>query len=544
MAYRASTTDFVRGGDRWDRDRFAYEQNRYGDDRERFEERDRIVTRGPGGRARETDFDERYERRTSRPYDDDDDFVREKRYYDDDYRSRRSSPPPEFERKVFREREREYRQPSPPRRPTMVRRQSSLDTFDRRPLPRFYERDEYGPPARREDVRPEYRPEPYQPIPLPRSRALPPPRMYAERDLDEIRIAEPERYGDEEFHSYPERVREKEVVRSRRRRDRSSSRSSDTTRKSGKSHRSHRSHKSHHTHHSSHRSSSRSSSTSSSSSSSGTTVTVKSEYPKKGKTRIPGRLVSKRALIDLGYPYEEEGNTVIVQKALGQENIDDLLKLSEDYKKSELEVLAARSEAGNLVEERRTEIIAVPPPPMPAPAPIIVPPTPAPAPAPVYVPAPPPPAPPVEIVEERTRFVREASPTLRSSRSYSTSASTRTPIVYEAAPREYSEEVAVGPLALVGDRRRERDIKSEISRLEAEQAMIRREKRHHHHHHHHHSNSPGRELVRAERLSTGELVLYEETVEKIEEPRRGVRIEKDKKGPPPGIMKAMLATLT
>ncbi|KAF3026531.1 hypothetical protein G7054_g6124 [Neopestalotiopsis clavispora] len=532
MAYRASTSDFVRGGDRWDRDRFTYERDRYGDERERFEERDRTVVRGPGGRSRESEVDERYERRSSRPYDDD--HVRDRRYYEDDYRSRRSSPPPEFERKVFIEKEREYRSPSPPRRPgTLLRRQSSLDTFDRRPLPKFYERDEYGPPARRGDYRPEYRPEPYQPIPLPRSRALPPPRVYAERDLDEIRIAEPERYGNDDFHSYPERVREKEVTRTRRRRDRSGSTSSHTTR---------RSHKSRHTHHSSHRSSSRSSSTSRSSSSSGTTtVTVKSEYPKKGKTRIPGRLVSKRALIDLGYPFEEEGNTVIVQKALGQENIDDLLKLSEDYKKSELEVLDARSQPGNIVEERRTEIITMPPAPPPAPATVIVPPTPAPPPAPVYVQAPAPPPPPAEVFEETTRVVREASP-VRSYRSYSTSASSRTPIVYEAAPREYSEQVAVGPLAIVGDRRRDRDIKAEIRALEAERELIRREK--HHHHHHHHSHSPGRELVRAERLSTGELVLYEETVEKVEEPRRGVRIEKDKKGPPPGIMKAMLATLT
>jgi hypothetical protein len=60
---------------------------------------------------------------------------------------------------------------------------------------------------------------------------------------------------------------------------------------------------------------------------------VRSEYPKKGKTRIPAKLVSKRALIDLGYPFFEEGNTLIVQKALGQDNIDELLKVSEDYKK-------------------------------------------------------------------------------------------------------------------------------------------------------------------------------------------------------------------
>jgi hypothetical protein len=45
--------------------------------------------------------------------------------------------------------------------------------------------------------------------------------------------------------------------------------------------------------------------------------------------------------------------------------------------------------------------------------------------------------------------------------------------------------------------------------------------------HHRHSS---RDLVKAERLPNGELVLFEETVERIEEPNRGVRIEKDKRG--------------
>lgn len=274
MAYRASTGDLLRG-DRWDRDRFVYERDRdrYGDERERIEEHDHHYSRGP----------DRYERRGSRPYEED--YVRDRRYYEDGYRARRS-PPPEFERKVIIDNAHDYRSPSPPRRPTtLLRRQSSLDTFDRRLPPRFHEREEYGPPARRGD----YRPEPYQPIPLPRSRALPPPRVYG-REYDEIRIAEPDRYGDDDFHSYPERIREREIRRTRRRRDRSGSRTSRS-----------------HTHHgSSVRSSSKTSSTSSSSSSGGTSVTVKSEYPKKGKTRIPVRLVSKRALIDLGYPFEEE----------------------------------------------------------------------------------------------------------------------------------------------------------------------------------------------------------------------------------------------
>lgn len=525
MAYRRSDDDLAYGeayGGRWDRNRFAAE-------RDRFEEHDRYYAGGPGGRVRETSVDERFDRKPLRPWDDD---PREKRYYDEGPRFRRS-PPPELERRLVldreRERERDLRRPSPPRRPGLLRRQSSLDTFDRRPPPRYLE--EHVPPPLRD-----LRPDPYKPTPLPRSRALPPPRIYAERDFEEIKISEPDRYGDDEYHAYPERFREMEVVRARKRRDSGASRD----RRHGSSVRS------------------RSVASDDSSSSGGTSVTVKSaksiksvrsEYPKKGKTRIPSRLVSKNALIDLGYPFIEEGNVIIVQKALGQQNIDDLLKLSEDYKKSEQEIAAARSVPGGVIEERREEIFTLPPPPAPAPPPVIH--TAAPV-APAQQPPPPPPAP-VEVVKET--FIRETSPTRstrssRSHRSHSTS-TTRTPLVIEARePREISEEVPVGPLALIGDRRRtERDIKMEIARLEAERDLLKVERRHHHHHHSHsrhrsHSHSTERELVAAERLPTGELVLYEEQVERIEEPRRGVRIEKDKKGPPPGLMKAMLATLT
>ncbi|KAF3062239.1 hypothetical protein GL218_03001 [Daldinia childiae] len=470
MAHRRVDDDLAYGdsyGERWDKSRFAVEsdRSRQGPERERFEETDRYYNRGPGGRVREASVDERFERRPSRPWEDD--FSREKRYYDEGPRFRRS-PPPELERRLVigreraeREREREFRPPSPPRRPgQLIRRQSSLDTFDRRPLPKFFDREESDTRSRRDD----FRPEQFKPTPLPRSRALPPPRIYAEREFDEIKISEPDRYGDEEYHAYPERVREREVVKLKKRRDSSASRD----KRRGGSVRS--------------RSISRTSvSSDDSSSTGGTSVTVKSvksEYPKKGKTRIPERLVSKLALIDLGYPYVEEGNVIVVQKALGQQNIDDLLKLSEDYKKSEREVASARS------------------------------------------------------VVNQT-YIRESSPTrsTRSRRSHSTS-TTRTPVIIE--PREYSEELAVGPLALVGDRRRSnKDIKMEIARLEAERDLLKAERRHHHHshsRHRSHSHSTDRELVSAERLPTGELVLYEEQVERIEEPRRGVRIEKDKKG--------------
>ncbi|KAI6091590.1 hypothetical protein F4821DRAFT_188124 [Hypoxylon rubiginosum] len=521
MAYRRSDDDLAYGesyGERWDRNRFAVESDRARPtaERERFEERDRMfAARGPGGRIREASVDERFQRKPPRPWDEEP--PREKRYYDDEAPRFRRSPPPELERRLVfdreRDRDREYRRSSPPRRPgQLIRRQSSLDTFDRRPPPRFVERDEYSPPP---PPRREYRPEPHKPVPLPRSRALPPPRMYAEREFDEIRISEPERFGDEEYHAYPERVREREVVMERKRRD--SSGSKDKHRARSVRSRSVRS-----------RSISRSSATSEDSSTSGgTTVTVKSiksvksEYPKKGKTRIPVRLVSKRALIDLGYPFVEEGNVLIVQKALGQQNIDDLLKLSEDYKKAEQEVTAARSVSGDLIEERR-EVFALPPPP-----PSVIAPPPPPV---IHTAAPVAPSPPVEVFKET--YVREISParTARSRRSHSTSTS-RTPVIIE--PREYSEEVPIGPLAIVGDRRRtDQDIQMEIARLEAERDLVKRERRHHHSHSRHrsHSHSLERELVSAERLPTGELVLYEEQVEKIEEPRRGVRIEKDKKG--------------
>jgi len=282
--YRASAGDLGRG-ERWDRDRFSYERDRdrYGDERVRYEEDDVAYSRNyrdPQPRFRQRLASNQFEGRP--PVDD---FVRDRRaYYDDAPRQRRPRSPPtaEFDRKLVIEKETRVRSPSPPRRrPGVVRRQSSLDTFDRLPA-RFYEQERYGPPARRED----YRPPANQPIPLPRTRALPPPRHYGDR-YDDIDVSESSRHGDDNFRPYPERVREKEIIHERRR-DRS--RDSRTTHT-----RSHRG--------STIRSSSRSSSTSSSSSSSDGGTTVRSEYPKKGKTRIPARLVSKRALDDFGYPY-------------------------------------------------------------------------------------------------------------------------------------------------------------------------------------------------------------------------------------------------
>jgi len=274
----------------WDRDRYLpYERDRMpfgGERRERLESHDHL--RGPGSSGRDYSG-ERYDRRPRAS--EDDLYVRDRRSYHDEPRLERRG----YDRDIVLEKDRSrdvVRELSPPpvRRPGILRRQSSLDTFDRRPL-RFYEREErYGPPARREDVA--YRPEPYVPIPLPITKTLPPPRRMDERYYEEIRVADPNMHGDDEFRPYPERVRERdrEVVRKERRGRRVRSPDSMTSR--------------------SYTRTSRSSSVSSRSSSRSRATTVQSAYPKKGKTRMPSRLVSKRALIDLGYPFIEEVSTI------------------------------------------------------------------------------------------------------------------------------------------------------------------------------------------------------------------------------------------
>jgi len=192
----------------------------------------------------------------------------------------------------------------------------------------------------------------------------------------------------------------------------------------------------------------------------------------------------------------------VVQKALGQDNIDDLLRLSEDYKKSEsLSMSSFGAPSDEVPAEMEMIVAARPPPPRPLPVEHVVEErrevfmTPAnPPPPPVLIRNPPPPQA-VEFVNTGT-LVRDVSP----SRS-STTTMSRGPVIVDARPPGISQEVAL---------------------IEHDH--------HHHHHRRHRSRSHGRELVAAERLSNGELILYEEKIERIEAPRRGVRIEKDKKG--------------
>ncbi|CAI7661285.1 unnamed protein product [Penicillium glandicola] len=156
------------------------------------------------------------------------------------------------------------------RRPQLIRRQSSLDTFDRIPRRKMEHLD-----SRDRGLR------------APRVPAPPPPHFspgrYREREVyEDIRIAEPDYYGDEEFRD----IRDRDMVDRRRR-------SSSTVRR----------------HH------------------------EEKPYPRKGKTRVPRHLAHIHAIMDLGYPFKEEGDVIVIQKALSKAQIDEVLSLSREFRR-------------------------------------------------------------------------------------------------------------------------------------------------------------------------------------------------------------------
>ncbi|CRL26666.1 unnamed protein product [Penicillium camemberti] len=157
-------------------------------------------------------------------------------------------------------------------RPQLIRRQSSLDTFDRIPRRKMehLEARDHRPRA------------PRVPVVAPPRRHLSPGR-YREREVyEDIRIAEPDYYGDEEFRD----IRDRDMTDRRRR-------SSSTVRR-------HREEK---------------------------------PYPRKGKTRVPRHLAHIHAIMDLGYPFKEEEDVIVIQKALSKEQIDEVLSLSREFRR-------------------------------------------------------------------------------------------------------------------------------------------------------------------------------------------------------------------
>lgn len=277
FGFRHSSGDLAYGGEpnRWDRDRFerarrapeerdlretirVTERERESPRRTdiRIEERD--VRRGPGRRYDERDLEifeeERYgppariPRRSDRELFGDEDPR--------DIAERQMAP---YRRQTIIERDVEIEKGSGSRsdRPILLRRQSSLNTFDRAPARREYE---------------EHRMPVGVPIPLPRVRS--PSRTRRFEEYEDIR------YRDYSPHDY----RDVEIMRERRGIRRRGRAKSDLRSVSARS----------------------SSTESFEEISRHGSPSPKREVGKKGRTRMPKRLVRKEAIDQLGYPYEEE----------------------------------------------------------------------------------------------------------------------------------------------------------------------------------------------------------------------------------------------
>lgn len=286
------------GGRRWDPERFTRERDRATRtrgpalvERDRYEEHDyyapppRQSRGGYGGPRRESSTDgfygrERESERAAPPrFEEREKFVFEEkfgpparrresgRYYDDEVDSFDGSPARGGQIIPFERRRQSINKdfgPSPrraPPRPGIIRRQSSLDTFDRKPLPRYGDR---------------FR-EPPETIVVPQSARRRSPPRYVERDVEFFRQRGLERFPEDDVHGY----REKEVSIARRRRAESEAPSAEFIEE--------------------------------------TTFEIEEEepekpYPRKGKTKMPTRLVNKTAIIELGYPFEQE----VIQLILSQ----------------------------------------------------------------------------------------------------------------------------------------------------------------------------------------------------------------------------------
>ncbi|KAL3255282.1 hypothetical protein ABHI18_008319 [Aspergillus niger] len=242
----------------------ALDEDHYSRERERHRHRHR--SRGPPvlERPRRVEEDDRFEYRLQEQERYGPPARRSEIFYEDEHLA--YSPGPLV---TYRHAE------SPPPRPRLLRRQSSLDTFDRptRKIDEYYYSD-YPPRA------------PPSPPPMRRRGSF--HRVRSPDYYEEIRIAEPDYYGDEEYREF--RERDRIVERPRRSMSRFRERMVEE-------------------------------------------VDVEKPYPRKGKTRMPRKLVHTSAIREFGYPYEEEGKMIIIQVALSKEQIDEVISRSREMKR-------------------------------------------------------------------------------------------------------------------------------------------------------------------------------------------------------------------
>ena len=213
-----------------------------------------------------------------------------------------------------------------PPRPGLIRRQSSLDTFDRRPAPR-YEREEYRIPV-------------YTPVPLPVRREVRGRDYYQPEDYREVEITR-----ERSVHRTGGGPKSVKSSKSHKSRSRVSSSSSSSTEHIDESMSRHESihggrrsvHESFHEdihgggapsiHESFHESIHDGTATSISES-----IQQTEKKFKKGKTRMPKRLIRREAIMDLGYPFDEEEDFYVLRIALDKEQIDEVIRITETYK--------------------------------------------------------------------------------------------------------------------------------------------------------------------------------------------------------------------
>lgn len=318
-----------------------------------------------------------------------------------------------------------------PQRPGYIRRQSSLDTFDRRPLPRYAELERH-----------EYRSSSNAPIPLPiRERRRSPPRRFYEDEYDEVRSEDRSSRGREREsyrEGYREGYREVEVhlEKSRVRRSKSVAKST----------------------------------RSSSISSFEEIQPPRATWGKRGKTRLPKRLARKQAIIELGYPFEEEDDFIIITRALEKEHIDEVIRISENYQDEKVTYVYEESVHETPAPPPPASVAPLPPPPLealpPPPASVVH----APPPPPVqYAPAPivyaPPPA------SHYAPSQRAPSPSMHEHERY---------VEIERSNEIHGPATAFLPegrqLVRREDHRSEREIRDEIRLLEEERRMLKYER--------------------------------------------------------------------
>ncbi|KAL2834474.1 hypothetical protein BDW59DRAFT_137927 [Aspergillus cavernicola] len=83
-------------------------------------------------------------------------------------------------------------------------------------------------------------------------------------------------------------------------------------------------------------------------------------YPRKGKTRMPRHLVQTRAIREYGYPYEDEGDLIIIQLALSKEQIDAIIERSREIKRqAEAIPIRARSPVRATSRRRKVERVTM-----------------------------------------------------------------------------------------------------------------------------------------------------------------------------------------